>query len=712
MCGLAQAASLPFILTLASMRTLGAFVSYSFLSRPGFGLMAELAIIVGVYVAINSIILALTIAAKWLIIGRTKPGRYPLWGLYFYRWWLVQQLTNLTGSSIFQRSPLMPVYLRAMGAAVGTDCQIGVVGSGAIDLLTIGNGTSLAAGVQFANAQVVGNELIIGSVSLGDDVYVGSSCVIGHDVVIGNGAELCDLTSIDSGQKIEDDQRWDGSPGRHIGRVQTEGLPPAAKPRRGRAAMLAVVHGLVGMVLLPGIVLLPMLPAFSIFDWVDRGVAAASSWYFPLYVLTVALPAAFTCIGVTLLLFTAVRWVILPRVRPGCYSVYSWFSLRYWIVGICSDMILEETLHGLFPTIYMRAWYRCMGTSIGRQAEISTSFGARLDLTHIGDQSFVADAVAFGGEELRRGWMILKPVKTQARVFVGNSAVVAPGTCVPAGALIGVGSKAPLTGMNPGDTWFGSPPMKLPLRQTFAEVSKNWTFEPSRFRQFARSLIEAFSLSLPMALLATLTITAVAASAVRSPSATWHVRLGLFALTALLIPIAMALFVVTAKWIIMGRYEPKMKPMWSWWALLTVRVDVLYSGVAAKMLLDRLQGTPMLPWMLRLFGSKIGKGTFMDTTDLTEFDCVQIGNFASLNAGSALQTHLYEDRIMKVGRLSIGDGATLGTASVILYDSTVGAFARLAPLTVVMKGESIPAHTEWQGAPAVRRQDRTGRCVS
>jgi hypothetical protein len=36
----------------------------------------------------------------------------------------------------------------------------------------------------------------------------------------------------------------------------------------------------------------------------------------------------------------------------------------------------------------------------------------------------------------------------------------------------------------------------------------------------------------------------------------------------------------------------------------------------------------------------------------------------------------------------------------VLYDSHVGDFARLGPLTIVMKGESIPAHTEWSGAPA------------
>ena len=42
-------------------------------------------------VCINIATVALSIIGKWLVIGRTKPGRYPLWGVYYYRWWLAQR---------------------------------------------------------------------------------------------------------------------------------------------------------------------------------------------------------------------------------------------------------------------------------------------------------------------------------------------------------------------------------------------------------------------------------------------------------------------------------------------------------------------------------------------------------------------------------------------------------------------------------------------
>jgi len=127
----------------------------------------------------------------------------------------------------------------------------------------------------------------------------------------------------------------------------------------------------------------------------------------------------------------------------------------------------------------------------------------------------------------------------------------------------------------------------------------------------------------------------------------------------------------------------------------------MYWGMAGKVLLDHLRGTPMLPWVLMLFGSKFGKGVFMDTTDITEFDCIDVGDFCVINSLSALQTHLYEDRVMKVGRVVLGTGVTVGSGSTVLYDTHCGDFSRVGPLTIIMKGEEIPASSEWSGAPAV-----------
>jgi carbonic anhydrase/acetyltransferase-like protein (isoleucine patch superfamily) len=48
----------------------------------------------------------------------------------------------------------------------------------------------------------------------------------------------------------------------------------------------------------------------------------------------------------------------------------------------------------------------------------------------------------------------------------------------------------------------------------------------------------------------------------------------------------------------------------------------------------------------------------------------------------------------------IGARVYLGPRSAVLYSAKVGDNARLGPLTLVMKGEHIPAATAWSGLPA------------
>ena len=46
-----------------------------------------------------------------------------------------------------------------------------------------------------------------------------------------------------------------------------------------------------------------------------------------------------------------------------------------------------------------------------------------------------------------------------------------------------------------------------------------------------------------------------------------------------------------------------------------------------------LIGTPFLAMFLRLIGCRIGKGTYLATTLFSEFDLVEIGDYAALNLG-------------------------------------------------------------------------------
>ncbi|HUZ66863.1 MAG TPA: Pls/PosA family non-ribosomal peptide synthetase [Beijerinckiaceae bacterium] len=704
LCGLAQAVALPFILSLMTAQWLGVFVSYMLLTGTQASIFQEIISLLGVYVVINLATVAIAIAAKWIIIGRTKAGRYPLWGVYYYRWWLVQRFEALTHMKWFQGSPVMRYYLAALGCKVGADAMIGDIEAGALDLISIGAGASLGSKVKFDNVRVEGAEMVIGPIAIGAEAYVGTSCVIEENVVVSEGAELLDLTAVQAGGFVGPYEIWDGSPARKIGMADRALLEEPPFASRGRRALQAFLY-VVLLLAIPPIGMLPIFPAFWVFNRLDDmlQLGGVDRFSYMLSIPVMAWPTAFVMVLVTVGFIAIVRWIVLPVVHEGRYSVHSWFYFRKWIVALTTEITLE-VLSSLFATIYMRAWYRLMGAKIGKDAEISTNLSGRYDLVDIGEKCFIADEVVLGDEDIRRGWMRLKKVRTGQRVFIGNDAVTPTGADIPSGALIGIKSKPPANElMSEGDTWFGSPPIKLPVRQRFDPGNAALTYEPPRWKKVMRAVFEAVHISLPTMLFITFGTWAVEVFGEPLLDRRYVQVFWLFTAASVAISLALTAVVIVIKWVTMGRYEPVTKPMWSFWAMRTEAVAVMYWGMAGKVLLEHLRGTPFLPWTLRLFGAKFGKGVFLDTTDITEFDCVSVGDFVSINSMSALQTHLYEDRMMKVGRVFVGDYVTIGANSTVLYDAKVGDYARLGPLTVVMKGEGIPAHSEWIGLPAQMR---------
>ncbi len=178
------------------------------------------------------------------------------------------------------------------------------------------------------------------------------------------------------------------------------------------------------------------------------------------------------------------------------------------------------------------------------------------------------------------------------------------------------------------------------------------------------------------------------------------------AATLLLLPVIFAAFcaavmlaVVPIKWVVMGRFRPFETPLWSAYLWRLEFVNALFEFMAVPIGLEALQGTPMLAWYLRLLGCRIGSGVFIETTGFIEFDLVDVGDRAILNRDCILQTHLYEDRVMKGANLRIGAECELGTNSIVLYDAEMKPGARVGALSVVMKGEEVPAGRVWVGSP-------------
>ena len=612
-------------------------------------------------------------------------------------------------------SSLYVGWLRALGARIGHDVMVGSITLRVPELLTLGDGASLGNAVNLENAAVQGGMLHLGRIEIGRECAIGSFCVLEGDVAVGDGAHLRGQTALSRGERVPAGRIWAGSPAHDVGADDPSSRParpPVTTTRRAVEALFFFVGALAVAVAF----FVPVFPAFMLVDWLDipdlsvrplLDDGSINAWQaFVLRLLkffTLALPASVVLIVLTALLSAGMRWAFLPRMQAGSWPVHSTRYLAKWLVSQIQESSLA-VLHGIYATVYSSTWYRLLGAKVGRDAELSTALGVVPDMLTLGDEAFIADAVMLGDEQVVGGWMSVQPTVVGTRSFVGNGAYLPDGTVIPDNVLIGVLSSVPENAeMHPGDTWLGSPPIQLPAREAAVAASNALTYRPSMRRRMARGLVEAFRIAAPHALVIAIGYAIVLDAMPLAEKERWPLVALELGLAGVLFGVATFAWVAVLKWLLIGRYRQRAAPMWTPFVWLSEAVTNMYEGIAVPNVLRYLRGTPMLPLALNLLGCRIAPSAWIDTTDITEFDCVEIGAHSELNAHCCPQTHLFEDRVMKIDRVRIGQRVSIGPRCNVLYGAVVGDDVSLGPLTLVMKGEALPAGTAWRGVPAVQQ---------
>ena len=702
-CGCAQAACLPFLVLFQMFQWLAPFFAYHLLTGDhDDSMLAAIVAALGTYLLALALSFPLGILLRRLLVGRLRPGNYPLWGVTYFRWWLGTRLNEIPAVYLISGTPWRSLHLRLLGAKVGRDCLINSVTVSVPELLTIGDGACLGTFVNLENARVEGGRLIIGRITIGRGAAVDSYAVLENDTSVGDGARLAGQSALAETKHIPAGETWAGSPARPVV-ADAAGLAPPPRPNwRARTARMAAFA--LGAAVVAVLFYVPVFPSFVAIDYLDAHwldlFESDHPWWetFPLFFL-LALPASAILLVITACLAGILKRC-LPRQRPGRFSLHGREYFWKWQLSAILDASLQ-VLHGLYASVYVATWLRLLGTKVGRDAEVSTAEGVVPELLELGDESFIADGAMLGDEEQRSGWMVLRRTRIGHRSFVGNGAYVPDGTSFPDDFLLGVQSSSPTNEqMQPGQTWMGSPPMLLPARETIESQDPTLTFRPSAGRRLARACIEGLRIVVPLAFVIAVGYVTVYETMDYVTEEDWLGLAVALTLAGLCYAATAFAFVWTAKWLLIGRYRPRLAPMWTLFVWVSEAVTNLYESLAVPAMLNYLRGTPMLAWALRLLGVNVGRGTWINTTDLTEFDCVTIGEGAELNEHSGPQTHLFEDRVMRIGLVNIGARATLGVRTTVLYDASVGEECRLGPLTLVAKGEHTPAHTSWEGTPS------------
>jgi non-ribosomal peptide synthetase-like protein len=710
LCGLAQIVPILFLFLVYSVEFLVPYLVFDFHAlrgRIGWAILAAY----GVFVVIPPILSMMAIVAKWLLLGKVKPGEHPLYGVFYFRWWLAERLTALVNVKLIADSALYPFFLRAMGSRIGSFCHLGTMSVGACgDLVEIGNDVVIGADVVMAVSLVERGRLVLKKVTIHDGAIIGSHCVIEGGATVGEGAEIASLSLVPDGMDVPGFQRFHGSPARLEREIPDNQSARArdSRPSKAHATAMLLGNTFVAGFVLPCLYFVPQIPGLLLFDVLD--IKTITQWdQVAIFAIPIAL--AYQCLVFgQLLLF---RTLFLGRLEEGTYKIHSFWYLRKWFIERLMDLALD-VLHPVFATLYIVPFLKLLGVKIGKRAEVSTARSLQFELLEIGEESFVADAVITGGAEVRNNELTLKKTILEPRAFAGNASVLPQGTTLASGTLLGVLSIAPSsnTPMDKNSSCFGSPPVLMPNRQRVEGHDDSLLFRPSKLRIAARLFIEGLRIVLPRALM----IFGLgfglqlAHDGYRKIGAVYTLlMLPLFYVILFALPALF--FTALLKWTLIGVYRPAEWPLWSLNVWLSEAVTSTWETITEPLLASLLVGTPYLAWCFRLMGANVGARVTLLSSDITEYDCVTIGDEAIVNQSCGAQTHLFEDRVMKVGQVTMGRRSCAKPYSICLPGSSISDGAQLGSLSLLMKGECLPEYTAWEGAPVVPRARRLRRAA-
>ncbi len=627
--------------------------------------------------------MALSVAGSRLLLHGVKPGRYPRGGSVHLRLWTAERLAEAVGAANLAGAPWIVYYARALGAKVGRGVDLHTLPP-ITGLLTLGRGCAVEPEVDLSGYWLDGDILHLGRIRIGADATVGSRSTLAPGAQLGKGAQLEPGSWLD--RFVPDGARWGGAPAQPVGRAKWDG--PAQRPPKAPAWVLAYGIASGGFSALPLVAAVPALAIIGAFVWDDASLGAASTSALaavPLATLAWLITYALSTLGLVRLLGI--------RLREGYHPVRSRIGWQVWATERVMDSA-RTLLFPLYASLFTPVWLRLLGAKVGQGVEASTVL-LLPKMSSVGDGAFLADDTMIASYELGGGWLHISPARVGKRAFLGNSGMAAPGRAVPKNGLVAVLSAAPQKAKK-GSSWLGSPPVQLRRSPDAGDQSR--TFAPPLRLKFARAAVELCRL-VPVMVTGAIGVGVLLTELAIIAWAGWLVAAVLSGLVLLAAGAVAGGSAVLAKWLLVGRLRVVEYPLWSSFVWRNEVVDTFVEMVAAPWFAGAASGTSVLNLWLRALGAKIGRGVWCETYWLPEADLVRLGDGVSVNRGCVLQTHLFHDRIMRMDRVELGAGATLGPHGVILPAASIGPTATVGPASLVMRGEAVPGASRWIGNP-------------
>jgi non-ribosomal peptide synthetase-like protein len=565
---------------------------------------------------------------------------------------------------------------------------VDVMGGG-WDLIELGDGVTLGRDASLGVAEYRRRELVLAPVRIGPGATLDTRAHVAGGATLERDGYLGPLSLLPEGAVLPAGELWEGVPAARTGPA------PEIPVSEIATAWGATAHAVALLGARALAMALPLLP----------GLLLASAFLRPGTPGTGLLPAPFSGLPLVLAPFLLMAGYALSlpmqalvarafgRVREG------WYPLRggTGIALAVKDHAIEMANAAISGTLLWPWWLRAAGARVGSKCEISTVMEVVPELLEVGDECFLADGIYLGRPLLHRGVAECRRTRLSRNTFLGNHVVIPAGAALPPDILLGICTVADPLAIRAGTAWFGLPPLELPRREV-APSDREATHDPGWDRILTRVVFESARLVLPLVPLA------LAWGWFRTVPA-WHASQGAARFFLVTLPIsavaigaALCALALATKWLVMGPIREGRHSLWSCWCC---RWDLLYEVWAAYAVpvLLAFEGTPFVAWWLRAMGCRVGRGVVFGSSFLqvVDPDMLEIGDGATVSCH--LQSHSFEDRVLKLAPVRIAAGADVGRGAVLLYGADIGERAEVAANSVVMKREMLLPGLSYVGCP-------------
>jgi len=159
---------------------------------------------------------ASAVIAKWLVVGRIRVSEHTLWSSFVWRNEVSDTFVETVAAPWFARAasgtPVMNLWLRALGAKIGRGVWCETYWLPEADLVTLGDGSTVNRGCVVQTHLFHDRIMRMDTVVLENGATLGTHCVALPASRIGAGATIGPASLVMRGDEVPPSTRWQGNP--------------------------------------------------------------------------------------------------------------------------------------------------------------------------------------------------------------------------------------------------------------------------------------------------------------------------------------------------------------------------------------------------------------------------------------------------------------------------------------------------------------------